>query len=105
MLRDLEIKPDNISTKEAKSKLAHSPPSKEPQSPSKFEDAPEIMTGEGLKRKKNTQSVPFSENDKNPISKSHHAKKAKSDHSNYKPAVNKLGPPPGKRPHILHLYP
>ena len=45
VLRDLDIKQDNISTKEAKSKLAHTAPSSEPQSPSKFEDAPEVMTG------------------------------------------------------------
>jgi len=63
------------------------------------------MTGEGLKRKKTHKYVPFSNNDKNPLSKSHHVKKAKSLHSNSTPDLGKLGPPPGKRPHILHLYP
>ena len=106
VLRDLKIKEDHISTKEAKSKLVHSRHSREtPLSPTKFEDASEGMIGKGRKRKKNHHSVGFTAKAQNSIPKSHHAKNSKSQHTTSNSKENKLGPPPGKRPHILHLYP
>ncbi len=85
VLRELEITEQHLSSKESKSKVTHSQSSNEPASPSKFEDAPDEMFGEGRRRKRNAHHG--------------HIKKSKS-HLDPK----KLGPPPGKQPRILRLY-
>ena len=105
VLKDLNIKDDQISSKEAKAKLGHSGSSTEPVSPTKFEDAPEGMSGEGRTHHRKKQHVTLSHKNPNRVTKSHHAKKSKSPHSAPPSTENKLGPPPGKRPRILRLYP
>ncbi len=91
-LRDLDITEEHLSSKQAKAKLTHSLSSNEPESPSKYEDAPADMTLEGRSRKRKSHHSSLS-------TKGTHQKKSKS-HLDQK----KLGPPPGTRPRILRLY-
>ena len=91
-LRELDITEKHLSSMQSKSKLTHSPSSNEPASPSKYEDAPTGMTGEGRGRKRKSHHSSLS-------TKGGHIKKSKS-HLEPK----KLGPPPGTRPRILRLY-
>ena len=91
-LRDLDITEQHLSSKQSKAKLARSFTSTEPESPTKYEDAPDEMTGEGRGRKRKAHHLSFS-------TKGDHVKKAKS-----RLDPKKLGLPPGTRPRILRLY-
>ena len=75
------------------------------ESPSKFEDAPELMSGKVRSHHCKIKHLSLSNKIPNHVSKCHHRKKSKSQYANALLDPKKLGPPPGKRPRILRLYP